>query len=361
MRQVGLAALNYESSYQEFPFGIREDERPAGAGPYDQEGATGTSLNGQWAWSSFLLPYMEQDAIFQRLDLRGRISASTRLTEAVGGRVPLPAGGVQATRGDELANALRAKIEGFLCPSDSVDDINEHRGTGLFDMTATAGPVFDDNDDVVNIMLNGQASPLDIGLTSYVAANNVFVCHAQTLFASAALDSATPRGAYCSFDATSLGRVADGTSNTIVFGERIYDSPSPAQDRRPNGAGLLFMSRGLGGPEQFEHGIVDVAFSAWGGINLIVDRDADEDIALTVYNRRRQGLSSRHSGGLNVVRADGSVSFLRDSIDSYYNNVTDPVNGDVIDASENFVILPQDYGAYEKAIAVADGQPACDL
>lgn len=360
MRQIGLSALNYESSYQEFPFGIREDEDPMGE-LYSPEGQTSTALNGQWAWSAFLLPFMEQNAIATRLNVTGRDSASTRLALcASGGRTPLPVGN-DANKQDETVAALRSSIEGFLCPSDSVDDVNVHRGTGNFDGGSfnEPGPVWDDNSGPVDNP-GGDMDILDIGLTSYVAANNVFVCHAQTLIGSFP-DSATPRGTYCSFDATSLGRMADGTSNTIVFAERTYDSTSPAMDRRPNGAGLLFMSRGLGGPEEFEFGICDVAFSAWGGINLIADIEDDESIANQVFDRRRQGISSRHTGGLNVVRADGSVSFLRDSVDSAYNALNLPGTTTTIDATEASVIPLLQWGAYEKAIAVADGQPAVEF
>ena len=362
MRQIGLAALNYESSYQEFPFGIREDAMING-NPYDPEGVTGTSLNGQWAWSAFLLPYVEQDAIHTRLNITGRDSASTRLVLAQGGNNPSQAADPPAA--DQLAIALQSKIEGFLCPSDSVEDVNQHRGSGNFNNNAfnNPGPVWDDGNGPVggNFLASAISGQLDLGLTSYVAANNVFVCHAQSLIGGAVLDSATPRGAYCSFDATSLGRIADGTSNTIVFAERTYDSTSPAQDKRPNGAGLLFVSRGIGGPEQFEYGISDVAFSAWGGINLIFDVDEDQAIADQVWDRRRQGVSSRHAGGLNVVRADGSVSFLRDSVDSAYNAINLPGGGSLIDATANSVIPIIQWGAYEKAIAVADGQPAVEF
>ena len=353
MRQIGLAALNYESSYQEFPFGIRIDDDPMGQ-PYDPVGTvTGNSLNAQWAWSAFLLDFIEANNIATRLNLRGRTSASTRLIEATGFNLM----NAVPTAADELARSVESSIEGFLCPSDSTDMVNLWRGNELFDQSAinlSDGNILSDNGAIQG---QGGADPmgnLTPATTSYVAANNVHVCHGDTLPNNNLTGNATPQGTYCSFDETSLGRLADGTSNTIVFAERVYDSIAPNQDRRPNGAGLLYMSRGAGGPEEFEHGIVDVAFSAWGGINLTVDRmnpgAADPD---NIYNRRRQGVSSRHAGGLNVVRADGSVSFLRDSIESFYSDVT-------LD-EDDFPMLVTQYLAYERAIAVADGQPPLEF
>ena len=109
--------------------------------------------------------------------------------------------------------------------------------------------------------------------------------------------------------------------------------------------------------------MVDVAFSAWGGINMSFDRDNDENTADLVIQRGRQGISSRHPGGVNVCRADGSVSLLTDGVDGLYATVNfnfpgDSRNGQVIDGSNTFVVQPIQYGAYEKACAVADGQPS---
>ena len=64
---------------------------------------------------------------------------------------------------------------------------------------------------------------------------------------------------------------------------------------------------------------------------------------------------------MNVVRADGSVSFLRDSVDSAYNALNLPGTTTMIDATEASVIPLLQWGAYEKAIAVADGQPAVEF
>ena len=354
MRQIGLAALNYESSYQEFPFGIRVDDMPDGE-PYDPDNqVTGTTLNAQWSWSAFLLPFIEQNNIADRLDIAGRVSASTRFEMAINANYS----NVPPTAADEIARAAQTSIEGFLCPSDSAEPLNEWRGQANWDGEALQlgdGSILSDSGPVT--IQNGPTMVLTPATSNYVAANNVHVCHGEVLTGGGAnlSNNPTPQGTYCSFDQTSLGRLADGTSNTIVFGERIYDAVSPAQDRRPNGAGLMYVSRGKGGPAQFEFGMPDVAFSAWGFINLSVDRmnppsGVDPD---NIWNRRRQGLSSRHAGGLNVVRADGSVSFLRDSIDSFYSDPT------ITEA--NFPQNIAQFQAYERAIAVADGQPAIDF
>ena len=354
MRQIGLAALNYESSYQEFPFGIRIDDDPDG-NAYDGTNVTGTTLNAQWAWSAFLLDFIEATNVSNRLNIRGSVSASTRLNAAANfnftNNPPLAA--------DELARAVETSLEGFLCPSDSVEEVNTWRGSQAFDEEAfnlQPGASSAVQSDGGAIMGTGSANPDSIltpATTSYVAANNVHVCHGETLPNANLTGNPTPQGTYCSFDETSLGRLADGTSNTIVFAERVYDSIAPNQDNRPDGAGLMYMSRGSGGPEEFEFGMPDVAFSCWGGINLSADRNTNPSLADNVFNRRRQGVSSRHAGGLNVVRADGSVSFLRDSIESFYSDPTLTENDRPMNATQ--------FQAYERAIAVSDGQPPIDF
>ena len=355
MRQIALAALNYESAYGVFPQGCREVGTMASLGeePYDPPNqGTNVGLNAQWAWSAFLLPYVEGNNIFQRFRIQGNVSAATRMLDAQGYELPLDPQNAQPA--DELANAMISQLPGFLCPSDSVPKTNEHRGNGQWVGQVTSSTSFtDDSSSIVDG--NGDPSPLQAAAASYVAANNVHVCHGKTLADTTITGFSSPQGTYCSFAETSLGRMQDGTSNTIVFAERIYDSPQNNLDTRPAGAGLMYVVRGVGDPEQMNWGIPDVAFSAWGGINLVVDVDnppqgVDPDI---VWDRRRQGISSRHSGGINVARGDGSVSFMRDTIETWYG-----LDATIDDVPVDGVLS---YGPYEQAIACADGQPAADF
>lgn len=349
LRQVALGALNYESAYGVFPQGCREvgDAASLGEDPYDPPGQTGTALQAQWAWSAFLLPYVEANNIFQRFDIKGNISAATRLEDANGFTLPLDP--TNATPADELANAMHSSLPGFLCPSDSTTEVNEHRGEESWPGGNQVGSYVGDNGSPIS----GSSNELGAATSSYVAANNVHVCHGQSLTDTSLTGFSSPQGTYCSFAETSLGRMQDGTSNTIVFAERVYDAIQNNEDPRPAGAGLMYVVRGLGGPENFDHGMHDVAFSAWGGINLSVDVDnppsgVDPTI---VWDRRRQGLSSRHSGGLNVARGDGSVSFMRDTVETFYG----------LDATIDDVPNVLDYRTLEKAVACADGQPADDF
>lgn len=60
LRQVALAALNHESAHMRFPSGAEHDSGV---------GQTNDPENFGWGWRTKLLPFMEQNAIFDSLDL----------------------------------------------------------------------------------------------------------------------------------------------------------------------------------------------------------------------------------------------------------------------------------------------------
>ncbi len=104
LKQLGLALQNYHTAHQEFPVG-------------------GTGWRGPWspdetqiAWSAFLLPFLEQESVFQRLDLQKAFDSadnaagaavvidvficpsSLRGTELSNGRGPCDYGGMYGER-----------------------------------------------------------------------------------------------------------------------------------------------------------------------------------------------------------------------------------------------------------------------
>jgi prepilin-type N-terminal cleavage/methylation domain-containing protein len=53
LKQIGLGLHNYHSSYGTFPPGWK---------------STSNASTGSWGWPVFLLPYVEQDNLYKRLD-----------------------------------------------------------------------------------------------------------------------------------------------------------------------------------------------------------------------------------------------------------------------------------------------------
>ena len=201
-----------------------------------------------WGALTFLLPEMEQGNLFDQL------------APAVGGAVP----------NDAL---LSNPISNFLCPSDNGTEVNSVRtGFGVTGGTATSNYIVANNASVAPVA--GTAA-----LPCTPAASD-----AQGLFCD------TPQG---------LGAMTgDGTSNTLIVAERRSRSTGGTD---PN-AGLLFGAVGLTSDSAVSggaRGMADIAFSTIGGIN---NEGTTAD----------QGVSSNHSGGVNVVLGDASTQFLNE-------------------------------------------------
>ncbi len=118
-----------------------------------------------WGWASLLLPFLEQDNLFRQLDVHTPIESARN------------------------ASAIRTLVAGFLCPSDLVPE------------NAFAVP------DAFGKAL-AQAAP-----TSYAAC--VGGDESDT-------SGAAGLGIFYRNSATRFGDILDGTSNTIMIGERAW-------------------------------------------------------------------------------------------------------------------------------------------
>jgi prepilin-type N-terminal cleavage/methylation domain-containing protein len=63
LKQMGLAMLNYESALRTFPSGYVSSVGGPTANPGTLDAAPG------WGWAALLLPYMEQSAVYNQLDM----------------------------------------------------------------------------------------------------------------------------------------------------------------------------------------------------------------------------------------------------------------------------------------------------
>lgn len=296
MRQITLGMLNYESALGELPPGIRNDFGP-------NVGAN--NWMGTWSWGTLLLPYVEQQGIFDVLDPRSG-SLASRLTDP------------------SVVEAVAMPLEIFRCPSDgTAPDSNDARR------------FFDSNGNQVE----------GVGLSSYVASNT----HSWPIWTKFDADGngtigtgEVVTGAFSGEGATKIRDILDGSSNTILVGERVfangYMDPSIAPgilEAFPRAANI-YGTRGLGhgngsGSQEYHawHGIVDATFCGHGFIND--------------YNfwEKSRAASSRHPGGVNFGLTDGSIQFVRESIE-HIGRFSD------VDS------------VYERLLAIADGQVVGD-
>ena len=282
MRQMGLATLNYESTYKEFPSGsLYPTTTPAG------DPITGsTPLNG-WSVQSQLLPFIEQINLSSRVDYRLGYKDHP----------PLVIDGV-------TAQVSRFRIDLFLCPSEIND---RRRGEGTAEE---------------NYPLN-------------------YAANMGTWFVLDPATQAHGAGAFKTNDFVAMQEFSDGTSNTLMFAEvkaytpyfRNADHAAPL-DRPTNVNDLITLGGDFktnsGHTEWVDGRVHQSGFTTTFPPNtplLYVDSSGETyDIDWNNHQEGRGGLvdavptyaavtaRSYHTQGVNVCRVDGSVEFVRSTI-----------------------------------------------
>jgi hypothetical protein len=216
LKQLGLAAANYESANGRLPPGVLFDERSA---PFDPKTGNLTNNSSFTGCLVFLLPYAEQDNAFRQVN-----PAVLDLNQSPGGWWNF-----------NFAIA-QTHVKTFECPSDNLY-ANSTNTFALFTCYQSA--------------LYGDAFPAGsvgdrLGGTNYIA-NAGFIG-----------DTPDPggqrfRGPYYADSKTKSVDITDGTSNTIAFGETLGGTFPGVRGSRISwfGAGTMPTGYGLGEPPQW--------------------------------------------------------------------------------------------------------------
>jgi prepilin-type N-terminal cleavage/methylation domain-containing protein len=253
IRQMALASLNYESSFETLPPGARYNAPPAG---YTDD------TNLYWTWSTYVQPYIEGTATYDVLN-------PSRLT-------PL---GYQAQAGVGNFSVMAAELKIFRCPSDSAPALNTYRPVDLDDET--------------------------IGGTNYVA-NNGFSYVRAVGFPAGTVSNRGPFSLVpLNQRPVRLGQILDGQSNTIMFGERAYSfrgQPSVSSDAT---SAIPFIMKGVAcNSSTVYRGMSDAMFGGFTSINEFA----------TAEPWRVTGASSIHPSGSCFAFCGGETRFVRDEI-----------------------------------------------
>ena len=292
LKQMGLALHNYESSNKKFPIG------------YLDVLETGAPLkDGGWSWMTALLPYMEQTALYNNLDLRYHPYGTV-------GTISDPNGANNA--------AIGVPISTYRCPSD------------------TAPPT-----RALNASSAGGTSA--IAISSYMGSLGPFdgqPC-VPTGAVGPARTGARNIGLLVINESRSFGTISDGTSNIIAVGEVSY---RPLQNIGGTNYGsdrqfILGSVITSGGPQCNNGG----ANSNGAWLHLRSTRKKLN--GPLAGGDKHRAFHSYHTGGANFVFGDGSVHFISENIEH---------------TNSNFVASPSNingpYGLYQRLSGINDGQ-----
>jgi prepilin-type N-terminal cleavage/methylation domain-containing protein/prepilin-type processing-associated H-X9-DG protein len=253
LKQIGLAAHNYESAHQKLPPGSLG--APPGMHPPESTLPGGNSAF--WNYQhvgvlALLLPYMEQDNLYSRLTVNGTVGAT---------------GAPYWTVANNW-NAAFFRVKGFECPS---DDLASTRVVYLV-TTFTLHP-----DGRAFFVAFGATGIDTIGKTNYFG-----VAGASGKINNGTWDQFT--GVFYTQSGNRVANMADGSSNVMLFGE------SASWQDRSGGTGThAYAWMGSG-----------VKRSIAG---LPQDIDADPN--------GWEMFGSRHTGVVNFCFSDGSVRPVR--------------------------------------------------
>jgi prepilin-type N-terminal cleavage/methylation domain-containing protein/prepilin-type processing-associated H-X9-DG protein len=256
LKQIALGLHNYHDSMQHLPPG------------YVSLSATNDpnfSCAPGWGWGAFLLPYIEQNNLY------------SQLSTAINNNVPMT--------DPSVASAIAAPIPIFICSSDLVQ--------GSFAVRRLpSNPSYP--------LIYSQTSPgtLLAGPSSYSA------CVGRDEDSDA--DGVFGSGVFYCNSRTRLTDITDGTSQTVMVGERAWGYANGVWSGAIPGAAMVFgnnnqclsvISGGL--PNSPAYASPMLVQSHLHLITPTTDSDGGLD-----------DFSSFHTGGVNLAFADGSVHFI---------------------------------------------------
>jgi prepilin-type N-terminal cleavage/methylation domain-containing protein len=232
LKQIGLACMNHESTFGVLPHGA---EGWWHAPDYSAAGAVETLGKQRAGWGFQILPYLEQDNVHR--------------------------GGGGATVEQCQINAIGASIKTYFCPS---------RGNPrVFSADAWYGPAGNYNHAMTDYAGNGGLPSNETG-------------------------GAIVRNPYNGKVAATLVSFKDGTSNTMLIGEKAMN---------PQGLDGFQSDDNEGYTSGWDHDTI-----RW------TDRLPKSDASLISSWDGEQRFGSAHTGGFQAVLADGSVRFVSFSV-----------------------------------------------
>jgi prepilin-type N-terminal cleavage/methylation domain-containing protein len=259
LKQIGLALHGYLGVWQSFP--------PA----YLARPVTGLELGPGWAWGTLILPYLEERTLYDSANFDFSYG-NPDITDAAG-LIGLFAN----------ATARRVGISVFLCPSGG-----------------------------------GGEGPLDLGPGS----GSVDGTAGQYIASAGWIDSSRSpiqgTGVFYPNSRVSVADIADGTGGTLMIGERsrnLADATWSGVFGSRTVPGPLCTKKGW--PVQSCVGMMFLLMGRSGPLSDIVSGSIPGGNTPNAPGSGADGFASKHPGGCQFLLGDGSVQFIKETVDPH--------------------------------------------
>lgn len=265
LKQIGLALHNYHDVANRFPPGaLAFYNNGAPINPHDAEPGR-TAVTGGWGWGTFILPYLEQSALYDNLDPRGP-------------NFPL------------VPNEFtRRHLSVFSCPSEASPELH----------TAYA--------------MGGDGGGDGHARSSYAA-----VCGSGANADYANKSPQNTRGAMYYNSKTTIASITDGTSNTLLVVERFWDG-GDSEKRR----GSVWVGKCPGGANNAGNKYATIV-RVENHPNWVINGLNNNSAASMHGGLSRIGAGAGDSGeaqrggyGIQALFGDGSVRFLSQNMNGF--------------------------------------------
>jgi len=249
LKQIALGLLNYHDVHKVFSYAAGDPSTI-------------------WGWSTMVLPFIEQDTLYDNIDFRFRYNASD---------------GSTGTRNNEW---MKTFVPTYQCPS---------------------AP-----DNELVSCCRGLPGPYDAAETNYsaIATHRWSATNGEPGYYAKDWDGS---GVMFEDSAVRIAHITDGTSHTLLVGECDHDHDDPIKQT----ADPAYFPDG--------EGYVGKLWAAENRITTGYGINSEPTIL-------QAGVQSRHAGGANFAFADGHVTFLPEVIDQYIlEALTTRDGGEIID------------------------------
>lgn len=295
IKNVALAALNYETTMKKFPAGMTYDR--------SKNPDLGHPIYFTENWIISLLPNIEEQATLDRFDFSVRINGN-------------------GTSTSELQNreARGTRIQVLLCPTDGNNQVL-YEGNypahgdnwGRTNYAANAGGSF---------LFTAPCGPSPIGTDDFYCTEGPNA-PAWTQGKDGWKDNYRRKGVMGVNTSVSSRQITDGTSKTIMVGE-IRAGLSSKDSRGVwamghAGASLLAMF-GSGGDANGPNACYANADDVYCDLSLGAQNQAECMPCITDRYFAQAAVRSQHVGGANLALCDGSVLFISDDIETSGEN-----------------------------------------